>query len=80
MSLKVAVNAFKWGIDHTFMLTQLTATPIFQRLAYGEFYCKGLYMYTHNHIVDLCVHNDYQIFENDNHHKWQHIHTTEIIS
>ena len=25
------------------MLTQLTATPIFQRLAYDEFYCKGLY-------------------------------------
>ena len=38
------------------------------------------YMYTHNHIVDLCVHNDYQFFENDNHHKWQHIHTTKIIS
>ena len=38
------------------------------------------YMYTHNHIVDLCVHNDYQLFENDNHHKWQLIHTTKIIS
>ena len=37
------------------------------------------YMYTHNHIVDVCVHNDYQLFENDNHHKWQLIHTTKII-
>ena len=37
------------------------------------------YMYTHNHIVDICVHNDYQIFENDNHHKYQHIHRPKII-
>ena len=29
---------------HLHMLTQLTATPIFRKLAYGEFYCKGLYI------------------------------------
>ena len=40
--LKDSCNAFKWGIYYTFMLTQLTATPFFQRLTYGEFYCKGL--------------------------------------
>ena len=45
MSLKVAVNAFKWGIDHTFMLTQLTATPIFWKLANHQFLCKSLYVY-----------------------------------
>ena len=44
MSLMVTINALKWDIDHIFMLTQLTATPIFQRLAYDEFYCKGLYI------------------------------------
>ena len=44
-TLKVTVNAFKWGIDHTFMLTQLIATPIFWKLANGKFHCKGPYVW-----------------------------------
>ena len=43
MGLKVAVNAFKWGIEHSLMMTQLTATPIFWKLAsFSARDCKSI--------------------------------------